>query len=128
MIKRKDKNGVRTKVKAIGRIPWGYDRVVEKQGDSWYVPDTDAFKCLDRAIMQIREGGHSVRKVATWLEMKLVENCLLLGYTSWHGLKRSWRLGEKHADVLYLPNNERSKTSKTRKSKLGLKQTKQRDD
>jgi phage terminase large subunit len=68
MIKRKDKNGVRTKVKAIGRIPWGYDRVVEKQGDSWYVPDTDAFKCLDRAIMQIREGGHSVRKVATWLE------------------------------------------------------------
>ncbi len=32
------------------------------------IPDLEAFERLDSAIVQIRDGGHSVRKVASWLE------------------------------------------------------------
>ena len=61
-------NAVRTKVKAVGRKPWGYDHSVDSKGTGWYIPDLEAFERLDRAIVQIRDGGHSVRKVASWLE------------------------------------------------------------
>jgi hypothetical protein len=61
-------NAVRTKVKAVGRKPWGYDHSVDSKGSGWYIPDLEAFERLDSAIVQIRDGGHSVRKVASWLE------------------------------------------------------------
>ena len=67
MTKRRD-NATRTKVKAVGRKPWGYDHSVDSKGAGWYIPDLEAFKRLDSAIVQIRDGGHSVRKVASWLE------------------------------------------------------------
>ena len=67
MTKRRS-NAVRTKVKAVGRKPWGYDHTVDTKGSGWYIPDLEAFERLDSAIMQIRDGGHSVRKVASWLE------------------------------------------------------------
>jgi len=61
-------NETRTKIKAVGRKPWGYDHSVDSKDSGWYIPDLEAFERLDRAIMQIRDGGHSVRKVASWLE------------------------------------------------------------
>ena len=67
MTKRRD-NATRTKVKAVGRKPWGYDHSVDSKGAGWYIPDLEAFERLDSAIVQIRDGGHSVRKVASWLE------------------------------------------------------------
>ncbi len=58
----------RRKIKAIGKIPYGYDYEVDEGDVAWYLPNEEVLCKFDEAVTQIREGGHSVRKVATWLE------------------------------------------------------------
>ena len=58
----------RRKIKAIGKIPYGYDYKVDKGNVAWYLPNEGVLCKFDEAITQIREGNHSVRKVAAWLE------------------------------------------------------------
>lgn len=58
----------RRKIKAIGKIPYGYDYEVDKRNVAWYMPNEAVLSKFDEAITQIREGNHSVRKVAAWLE------------------------------------------------------------
>ena len=55
-------------IPAVGHIPYGYDKAIDKQSKSFYYPHATTLTKLEEAIVFIREGQQSVRKVAAWLE------------------------------------------------------------
>ena len=65
MSQRKVEHASRRKIKAIGKIPYGYDYEVDEGNVAWYMPNGAIIDKFEQAITQIREGGHSVRKVAS---------------------------------------------------------------